>query len=63
MVEYDEIAYSLNIVSLFLVTYGASCEFVDAFYAKKCIPMVNIYMWDGFGHNFNFQVCPENCLN
>jgi hypothetical protein len=25
MVEYDEIAYSMNIVSLFLVIYGASC--------------------------------------
>ena len=42
MVEYDEIAYSVNIVSLFLVTYGAYCEFVDDFYAIKCIPMVNI---------------------
>ena len=33
MVEYDEIAYSVNIVSLFLVTYGAYCVFVDDFYA------------------------------
>ena len=29
MVEYDEIAYSMNIVTLFLVTSGVSCEFVD----------------------------------
>jgi hypothetical protein len=39
MVEYDEIAYSINIVSLFLFTYGASCGFLDTFYAIKCIPM------------------------
>ncbi len=48
MVEYDEIAYSVNIVSHFLVTYGAYCEFLDDFYSIKCIPMVYIYMWDGF---------------
>ena len=51
MVEYHEIAYSVYIVSFFLVTYGAYCEFVDNFYAIKCIPLVNIYMWDGFGPN------------
>jgi hypothetical protein len=45
MVEYDEIAYPMNIVSLFLVTFGASCEFLDAFHAIKCIPLVNTYMW------------------
>ena len=39
MVEYDEIAYTMNIVSLFLVTYGASCEFVDDFYAIKWLHM------------------------
>ena len=51
MAKYDEIAYSMNIVSLFLVTYGASCEFVDDFCAIKWIPMVNIYMehWDQDG--------------
>ena len=54
MVEYDKIAYSMNIVSLFLVTYEASCVFLDAFYAIKCIPMVNTYMWQGFGTNFFF---------
>ena len=48
MVEYNEIAYSVNIVSLFLVTYGAYCEFFDDFYAIKCILMVHKYMWDGF---------------
>ena len=63
MVEYHEIAYSMNIVLLFLVTYEASGEFVDTFYAKKCITMVNAYMWDGFGHNFSFGGCPDNCLN
>ena len=52
MVEYDEIVYSMNILSLFLVTYEASCEFVDAFYGIKCIPMVNTYMWDRVGTNF-----------
>ena len=45
MVEYDEITYLMNIVSLFLVTYGASCEFSDALHAIKCMPMVNKYMW------------------
>ena len=35
MVEYDLIAYSMNIMSLFLVTYGASYEFADAFHAKQ----------------------------
>ena len=43
----------LHIASSFLVTYGASCEFVDAFHAKQYIPMVNIYKWDGFGLNFS----------
>ena len=52
LVEYHEIAYSVYIVSLFLVTYGAYYEFVDGFYAIKFIPMVNIYMWLGFGPNF-----------
>jgi hypothetical protein len=33
MAEYDEIAYSVNIMSLFLVAYEASCEFFDVFYA------------------------------
>ena len=28
MVEYDEIAYSVNIVSHFRVTYAAYCEFI-----------------------------------
>jgi hypothetical protein len=63
MVEYDEIAYSMNNVSLFLVTFGASCEFVDAFYAIRCIPLVNTYMWVGFGTNFAFWGCLERCLN
>ena len=44
MVEYDGIAYSMNMVSLFLVTYEASCEFLDTLYAIKFIPMVNTYM-------------------
>ena len=35
MGEYHKIAYSMNIVSLFLVTYGASCEFVDDLYSIK----------------------------
>ena len=35
MVEYHEIAYWVNIESLFLVTYGDSHEFVDAFHGKK----------------------------
>ena len=54
MVEYDKITYSMNIVSLFLVTYEASCEFVDAFYAIQCMPMVNTYMWDRAGTNLAF---------
>ena len=48
MVEYDEIAYSVNIVSHFLVTYGAYSEFLDDLYSIKYVPMVHIYMWDGF---------------
>ena len=48
MIEYDEIAYSVNIVSLFLVTYGAYYEFLDDFFVIKCILMVHIYMWDEF---------------
>jgi hypothetical protein len=59
MVEYDEIAYSMNIVSLFLVTYRASCEFMDAFHGTKCIPMVNTCMCQKFGTNFAFWGCLE----
>ena len=44
MVVYDEIAYSMNIMLLFLMTYAASCTFVDAFYVITCIAMVNTYM-------------------
>ena len=60
MVEYHEIAYSVNIVSLFLVIYGAYCQFVDDFYEIKCIPIVNIYLWDEFGSNISFGGCPDN---
>ena len=35
MVEYDEIAYSMNIVSLFLVTYEASCGGFLCFLCNK----------------------------
>jgi hypothetical protein len=63
MVEYDEIAYSINIVSLFLVPYEASCAFLDSFHAIKCIPKVNTYMWDGVGTNLAFWGCGKNCLN
>ena len=63
MVEYDEIAYSMNIASLFLSLMELSCEFVDAFYAINCIPMVKTYMWLGFGPNFSLGGCPENFLN
>ena len=33
--EFDEIAYSMNIVSLFLVTYGAYCVFMEEYYGKR----------------------------
>jgi hypothetical protein len=61
--EYHEIAYLMNIVSLFLVIYGASCELLDALYAMKCNPMVNTYMWDRFGTDFAFFECLEKNSN
>ena len=66
MVEYDEIAYSMCNeygVNFFWPLMELSVNYVDEFYAIKCIPMVNKYMLDGFGTNFAFWRFPENWLN
>jgi hypothetical protein len=50
MLEYDEVAYSMNILSPFLVTYRASCEFVNAFYAITNSNGQNMHMGQVFNH-------------
>ena len=52
--EYDEITFLLNIVSLFLVTYQASSEYIH---------IVNKYIWVEFGTDIHFFVKTFDCKN